>query len=581
MPLIRIICSLLLLASIAEAETMRGLYGELGVRYEQYDRADKYADTERNTLLQDYSMGYASYLYNPLFLMYDLEATLHYEDTHVTSNGNDKNKKIRGVEYNLDLKFIQKTDYPFRIFALKRQRPYWDDSPGRNYYLDENVERAGINGLVRMALFNLGYTAEITDINRDGNEEVDNRKDIRYTLSLDKKMSDSYLNANYIHNNREVNRTILASNYSPQSYSYQTHETTNDVNLRYDWTISPTLKFNTWGRYFDNNNTNFVDTSGSAGLQWQPTKQYTASVDARVDRFKSDYGETKTMNLIAASYYRVGRSLTLDQSLSMMNSSGDFGSYSSNNVRVGGRYNKPFGDNYTFRANGYITLDNDTNAFTDLNETEYENNIVTYNVGSGISKYILSLKGTLSFDASYSNRQATASESIEVISANTYFKAKPLSNLEYLFRADYTKEFRDYANSVVLSQLNKIDAERYSADTGFKYTTSLTRKGRMSLEAGISHSSREDTTGASVQRTLPRGRLDLRYKPVRSVTYSAVGNVFQDMQAETTTYTARTDLVWNVRQTIVQLGASYLEQVGGYLGERKDTRLHAEIKRRF
>ncbi len=581
MPLIRIVSALLLLVLFVEAETSRGLYGELGWRYEQYDRIDRYGETERGTFLQDYSMGYSSYLLSPLFLMYDIEATLHYEDTDVIANGYEQNRKIRGIEYDIDLSFIQKTNYPFRVYAVKSQRPYWDVTLDRSYYLDEDSERVGIDGLARLELFNLRYSAEIFDITRAGSNEEEERTDIRYTLSLDKQMSSSYLTMNYIYNDREQDRTLYASDYVSQDTNYQIHEVTNDANIKYDWKISPTLKLNAWGRYFDNNNSNYVDTLGNVALQWRPNSKYTATIDATVDRFKSDFGELKTMSLGATSDYRVSEFLTLDQSLTMMSSSGDFGEYDSNYFRMGGRYHKPLGDDYTLRADGYITLNRNRSAISDLNETEYENSIVTYSAGSGISKYYVPLKGTLSFDVRYLNREATASESMQVASAKTLFIAKPLYNLSYSLGADYAKEYSDFSSSLVYNDREDIVSDRYGVDTGVKYSTSLTRKGRISAEAGVSHRVHKDNIGTSVIRTLPRGSLDLQYRPIRSLTFTAHGSVYQDVQAETTTYTAKSDLMWNVRQTIVRLGALYTEQVGGLLGEKQDTRLHAEIRRKF
>ncbi|MEN8146983.1 MAG: hypothetical protein ABFR02_05125 [Campylobacterota bacterium] len=581
MPLIRIISALLLLVLLAEAASTRGLYGEIGYSYEQYMRSDKYATTERGTFLQDYSIGYDSYLYSPLFLMYDVEVTLNYEDTKADISGTDQTKKIRGTEYDIDLKFIEKTNYPFRVFAVKRQRPYWDITPGRSYYLDEDTEQAGINGLVRMDIFNIRYSANILDTKRMGNEEEDKRKDIKYTLSLDKKMKDSALWIDYIYNDRDVDRTIFASNYVLQDSVYQTHEITNDVNLRYEWEISPTLKLHARGQYFDNNASNLVNTMGTVSLSWRPTEKYTAGLDATVNSYNGDFGGVDTVSVAANSDYRASKFLTLDQSLTMMRSSGDFGEYDSSYIRAGARYNKPFGDNYTFRANGYITFNRYYSDLSDFNETKYENNIVTYSAGSGISKYFVPVKGTLSFNGLYTNSEATASESNEQISVNTLFTTKPIPNLDYTLRADYARTNIDYTNSLTNSDRGVVVADRYSAETGIKYSTTLTRKGRVSAELGIVHSMREDTTGAAVTRTLPRGNIDAYYRPFRTLTLTARGSVHQDVQAEITTYTGSSDLTWNVRQTMVHLGVKYMEQAGGFLGQRQDTRLNAEIRRRF
>jgi len=351
------LCILTLLPAALCADYTRGLYGKIEYVLMHDNVSDKYNDTDRKSFVQNYQLGYESFIYSPRLLTYDLGFSLYIDNsnTDVNNNGTEIKSKneTKHTNYKAYLNFIKKTRYPFTIFYEKIDSPLWSTAPNGTTLVTYKTDKSGIYGRAKLETFNLNYEYKQTKTEKTESFAFENGDNRRFAIGLSKQFDENKTaSINYSHETRDYYRTDRGLNYQDSW-----HDVVDNAIATYSWIISKTVQFTGAVNYLKNEYLEYENLSGTASLNWAPNEKHNENFSITVDNSKTREGSNTFISANEAGSYIHTENLTTSHSFQVYNARGDLYNLTLASVTGGVNYLKSFSDTFNTSVGATVTGD--------------------------------------------------------------------------------------------------------------------------------------------------------------------------------------------------------------------------------
>ncbi|WP_200762553.1 hypothetical protein [Nitrosophilus alvini] len=548
----------------------RGLYGKLEYVLMNDKIEDKYNSTERKSFIQNYELGYESYLYSPLLLTYDIGTSFYVDDTTSTTKSETSTTKsennIKHTNYKAYLHFIKRSNYPFTIYKEKIDSPLWSTQADTATLVTYKTDKQGIFGRLKLKYFDLNYEVRDTETEKTESFAYETGNTRRYSLGISKQFDmNKTASFNYSHQTRDYYRTDTGLGYTDQW-----NDVVDNATANFSWRMSETMNMRTFASYLKNSYFELEDLSGSINFNYHPNEKLSASTSLTANNMKTKDGTNNYITFNENSTYRVTENFSTNQNLQIFNASGDTSNMTLTSLTLGSNYIKKFSKSMTGTLNASVTGRMEKFG-DDGNSTISDRNMLSYTLGSGITKNFEESRSSLSANISYYQLISTTSDSTRRITLNAGYNKKFSEKLSYYLKMYATRDENTYTNN---NETTERTTNILSIDNAVNYWTLVGYNGKLTSKAGVTYSS-----GTFTNRVNPYANATFMYMIRRNLMFKAVGRVSSDTAYDIVTYSGTADMTYRIRKIQIRVGTQLSSQTGGSFGERTHTNYYFRISR--
>ncbi|MDD5156659.1 hypothetical protein [Sulfurimonas sp.] len=553
----RAIIALISSFTILQAES-NGFYGNLEYGYTENRASDVNNKSSQEAMIQNYTLGKTGYVYNPNLMSYLVQGSLMVTDTTNKTNDQSYDSKNKSMNYRVSTDFIRSTKYPFSLYGEKTSNPYSSIQAGSSMSYNQTDDRYGVNGSVELPYFNLRYSGESSDMQRDETNADETRKNKNYTLSVDKRFNDGTFSAVYSNRTRDYLRDDRYFQ-SKQEWSDQAQ----DIRINGSWNVDKTLRIDSYLTYMDSSYSDMKNMMGSVNINWNPTAKYMASVGATASTISSGGKSSDTVMLFGNSSYMVTPEFTTTQNVSLYRVAGDYSDMTMGTAMLGGHYTKALEDNLVLTAGLDVIGKVEKNkAVSDINITAPDRNSYSYTASFGASKRVEAISSSLSGNLSYYNSESTLNDSTKRISANMMLSTMISNNFYNTLSGYYTSETGRYYTDPTTGAI-QMDLESVTVDNNLRYWYDVGYDGKISLGGGVTYSESQYNQQEKLVRIFPHAEGSFTYKFFRTLLFNSNLSASQDSVSDLTNYSAYIGLNYTLRKIIMSFGTRYFYQTSG------------------
>ena len=565
----------ILLALCTAEATLHGgqIYGSVGYSYAQ-EWADRDGQkSEYRTFLQNYGIGYRSYLYSPKLMTYDLFAGFNASDGSTTTNHLENETQVRDLNYRARLGFIQATRFPFSIYAEKRSSPTTDISSDLTLSLEEEIERYSIDGRMNLSTVDIAYGAQKYTDDSQGPLLHDMRDEMEYRVSLGKRKRDYDYRLSYTRRDLKREDEIQHSNGSLEKRNYD--DLSDQMTLQHRLSISKTVKWNNYAYYYDSSSQQQKSVSLNSDLNWRPSDRYSASISV-MGSYYAPYegGDSKAMALHANSNYKVTENLSTTQSIGLGINQNETSETNNALAQLGVYYHKRLFDGPAFRIGGYVSMNSFNADRVDANATENDKEILMYALNGGVSQRFDPIRSTVDVQVDYYSSDASTHDARQryALQGRLNTNIAGGNNKLGLYYSKEDIESADYGASWT---------EYMHFDESFLYNASLGINGRLSSQVGVQYAITRSSAQIEQRRSIPYLDLNANYRMLRQIQLKAHMRVDKDFENDLMNYLASFGMGYNIRQIQLNFDAYYFEQNSDAIGKSSRVKVLMKVSRRF
>ncbi len=565
---------LALLPAVLSADYTRGLYGKIEYVLMHDNVSDKYNDTDRKSFVQNYQLGYESFVYSPRLLTYDLGFSFYIDNSNTDVNNNGTTIKSKNetkhTNYKAYLNFIKKTKFPFTIYYEKIDSPLWSTAPNGTTLVTYKTDKSGIYGRAKLESFDLNYEYKQMKSEKTESFAFENGDNKRFAIGISKQFDENQTASfNYSHEIRDYYRTDRGLNYRDSW-----HDVVDNAIATYSWIISKTMQFSTAVNYLKNEYLEYEDLTGTATLNWTPNEKHNENFSLTVDNSKTKEGTNTFISANESGSYRVTENLTTSHGFQVYNARGDLYNLTLASVSAGASYLKKFSETFNATVGATVTGRTENYDYSDANVTIQDRNILSYTLTSGLSKTFPEDRSALSAGVSYYQLISTTSDATNRLTTNASYNKKFTNRLSYYLKFYSTTDRNTYTaadNNTTTRTTNII-----SVDNNLNYWRPVGYNGKMTLKAGVIYSS-----GTFADRVNPYGAFTFFYMLRRDLMLKTLARVSSDTAYNVTSYTGSADLIYRIRKVEMRTGVQMSRQSGGTFGYRDHINYFFRISRRI
>ncbi len=565
---------LALFPALLYADYSRGAYGKIEYVLMHDNVSDKYNETDRKSFVQNYQLGYESFVYSPRLLTYDLGFSFYVDssDTDVNNNGTTTRSRneTKHTNYKAYLNFIKKTKYPFTIYYEKIDSPIWSTAPNGTTLITYKTDKSGIYGRVNLDLFSLNYEYRQTKSEKTESFAFENGDNKRFSIGISKQFDENRTaSINYSHEIRNYYRTDTGLNYQDSW-----NDVVDNAVATYSWIISRTMQFSGAVNYMKNEYLEYEDLTGTVSLNWTPNKKHNENFSLTVDNSKTKDGSNTAISANETGSHKLTENLTTNHGVQIYNAKGDLYNLTLASVTAGANYMKKFSDTFNATVGATVTGRTEKYDYSESNTTIQDRNIFSYTLSSGLSKTFPEDRSALSAGVSYYQLISTTSDATNRLTTNASYNKKFTERLSYYLKFYSTTDRNTYTaadNNASTRTTNII-----SVDNNLNYWRPVGYNGKMTLKGGVIYSS-----GTFANRVNPYGALTFFYMLRRDLIFKSVARVSSDTAYNVTSYTGTADIIYRIRKVELRTGVQMSKQTGGTFGNRDHINYFFRISRRI
>ncbi|BBG66102.1 hypothetical protein NNO_1399 [Hydrogenimonas sp.] len=556
------------------ADYTRGVYGKLEYVLMHDNVSDKYNSTDRKSFVQNYQIGYESYIYSPRLLTYDLGFSFYVDNTTSDVNNNGSSTKseneTKHTNYKAYLHFLKKADYPFTVYYEKIDSPLWSTSPGGTTLVTYKTDKSGIYGRVKTDLFNLSYEYRESKTEKTESFAYENGDSKRFALGINKQLDENRTASfNYSHEIRNYYRTDLGLNYTDSW-----NDVIDSAVATYSWLISKRLAFSSAVNYLKNDYLDYQNLTGTVSLNWTPSKKHSETFSIVADNTKTKEGTNTFVSLNESGNYKFSKSFSTNHGFQIYNASGNLYNMTLASATLGSNYLKEFSETLSTSFGLSVTGRAEKYDYSDQNVTIRDRNMFSYTLSTSTTKQFPEGRSNLSAGLSYYQLISTTDDATQRITANTIYNKKFTDQLSYYLKMYGTFDKNTYtaADNNETTRTTNI----FSVDNALNYWRAVGYNGKMTLKAGVVYS-----VGTYANRTNPYGTFTFFYMLRRDLMFKTLARVSSDTAYNVTSYTGSTDLIYRIRKIEMRTGIQMSRQTGGGFGERNHINYYFRISRKL
>jgi hypothetical protein len=429
---------------------------------------------------------------------------------------------------------------------------------------------------MELPYFDLRYSAESSNMQRDESfaDETRNNKD--YMLSIYKSFNSGTLSAVY---NDRFRDYLREDRYYNSTQDWSDHS--RDTRINSTWNIDKTLRLGSSLSYFDNSMSDMKNISGNVNLNWHPTDRYTAGADLSVNRMSAGGYGSDTLMFGGNSSYQMTPEFSTTQNISLSRISGDYTEQTMGALMLGGHYVKSLENGLILTTGVDLMGKSEQNSVaSDYNLTMPDRKSYSYTVSQGASKAIESINSRVSGNISYYDSWTTLDETTNRLSANMMLSAMIRHNITYTLSGYYFKEESQYFSSLDES-ITERNAQALTVDNIMRYWQNISYDGKLSLGGGVSYTVSKSDQSERLTRVFPHLDGSFTYRFFQTLLLDSTISASQDSVSDLTNYSAYLGLNYTLRKIMMSFGTRYLLQTGGSLQERTQSSAFFKVSRTF
>ncbi len=552
----------------------RGLYGKLEYVFMQDSIKDSYNETKRKSIVQNYELGYESFIYSPYLLVYDISGGWLIDDstTDISGESGDysTNRNVETTNYRAYLHFIKYSKYPFTVYKEKIDNPIWTTEPNRAALTTYKTDSQGITGRIKSDIVKVGYEIRDYKIDRTESFAVENQKKRRYALTLSKEFDENltaYLSAS--HENRDYYRNDWGIGYT-DIWS----DTYDSVTGNVSWKIDPANMMTFFSSYMKNSYLEYQDTMATITYSYFPGTKFRANLSVTADSMETAEGTNNYLTLSGNSSYQIQENWSTNQVLTLYNASGDTIDMSMATLTLGTNYTKEHSETLTSNYNASVTASSEKYG-NDTNLTLTDRTLLSYTLGAGAVKNFPESHSSVNAGVTFYQLISSANDSSKRASLYGGYNKRFLQNLSYRLKASLLRDEAAYYDATLDSTTTR-STNIIDVDNMINYWRNVNSKGKLNLTAGAKY-----TSGIFKTRFNPYANAEFTYMLRRALILKAIGRVSSDTAYGTTTYTGNLEMVYSIRKVRISVGSYYSSQTGGSPGQKTHTNIYFRIIRRL
>lgn len=559
--------------------TTRGIFGSVEYGYTQESADSSYNTSSRSSFLQNYTLGKRGSIYSPNLMSYLLQGSLLINDTQGTANELTNDSSSQNLNYRINTDFIRGTRFPFSVFADRSSSPYSSVQTGSSLSYNQTTGRYGFSGSAELPYFNLRYSAEASNMQRDESFADETRNNKAFMVSIYKNFTAGSFSTVYTDTYRDYDRNDNTLN-TQQSWS----DHTRNASMNGTWNVDKTLRVASALSYQDNSYLGTKSMSGNVNTSWRPSDRYTAGLDLSANSLKGTDTRNDILMLGGNSYYQVTPEFSTTQNIMLSHISSNFMKQMMETLTVGGNYVKTLEDSLVVNAGANIMLKGEQNsAATDMNATLPDRTTYAYTLTTGASKRIDAIRSRVSVNMSYYDSVSSSNEDTNRLSTSVMLNTDLQENLTYTLSGYFTKEQSQYLQSYAISDSNMTqrDYQVLALDNTVRYWRDIGFNGKAALGGGVSYTISQSGQSEKMTRIFPHIDGSFSYRFFNALLLSSSLSASQDSVTDLTNYSAYLGFNYTLRKIIMSCGARYFTQTGGTLDERTQNSAFFKISRTF
>ncbi len=563
-----------LMPALLSADYTRGVYGKIEYVLMHDNVSDQYNETDRKSFIQNYQLGYESFVYSPRLLTYDLGFSFYVDnsDTDVNNNGSTtaSSNESKHTNYKAYLNFIKKTKYPFTVYYEKIDSPIWSTAPDGTTLITYKTDKSGIYGRAKLDIFALNYEFRQTKTEKTESFAYENGDNKRFAIGITKRFDENMTaSINYSHEIRDYYRTDIGLNYQDSW-----NDVVDNAVATYSWIVSKTMQFSGALNYLKNDYLEYENLTGTLSLNWVPNHKQNENFSLTFDNSKTKDGSNTAISVNETGTYKLTKNLTTNHGFQIYNAKGDLYNMTLASVSAGANYLKSFSDTFSATLGITTTGRAETYDYSDSNATIQDRNMLSYTLSSGLSKNFPKDRSALSAGVSYYQLISTTSDATNRLTTNASYNKKFTDRISYYFKLYTTSDRNRYTD--VDGNVSTRTTNIVSIDNNLNYWRPVGYNGKMTLKGGVIYS-----TGTFADRVNPYGSLTFFYMLRRDLMLKSIARVSSDTAYNVTSYTGSADIIYRIRKVELRTGIQLSTQTGGTFGNRDHLNYFFRISRRI
>ncbi|MCK4974946.1 MAG: hypothetical protein KAR81_06805 [Sulfurimonas sp.] len=574
-----LLCLFLALTSMLSAQNYkdRGFYGALSFLYSEDELTNSSYTRSRQNFTNKYDLGYIGNIYSPRLLQYTLKGSIRSDKLKEDTS----TQKTDSNDYGINLKFIQGTKYPFRIYANQTSSPistqYADLSTSYIY----DTETQGLSGTVNLAPYMFAYGMSNYKGISEYADKVQNTQNDSYFSSFQYVTESHHVSIKYKHNTEENVQHYLNDNVRSVN---QVKET---IDLSYKTKISEDLKLDSDASYESDEYYETTSMRARADLRWNPERaKYSASLSTTATQLEYQEGDAASVfnafNVSQTLNYDLGSGISLSQGalIYIYDAPTVKGTNTNLNLGVSHTYKRDIFEDAKFNLSTKLMVqknDSTTKEIKDDNSTSSSSTAVekyVFNLNASVTKELPSIESRFSVNSSVN--LSTSSEDYQQQRFN--FNAALISKLFYIVNNNLSARYS--MTNISGSTTSSSYSTRSLRDT-LNFNFRLGIRGRMAFNFGMEHISITTDEG-SESHLDPMAAIDLNYRFFRRLMFNSSVNIKK--YYDTLEYKGVLNLTYKAGKTSVLMEYQYNKneiQQEDRKVENERTNLKVQLVRRF
>ncbi|MCK4737686.1 MAG: hypothetical protein KAT10_03930 [Sulfurimonas sp.] len=549
-----LLCLFLAFASMLSAGNYRdrGFYGSLGFLYTEDESTTSRNTTSVQTLSNNFDLGYTGNIYSPRLLQYTLKGSIRSDKL----KNNTSTQKNTSNDYGIDLKFIQATQYPFRIYANQQSTPTSTQYADYSISTVQESQSQGISGSVGTSFGRFTYGASNHESVSENADKIQNTKNSNY-------------NSSYSYNSERHNISATYSHRTEENVQYYLNNSVKSVDnnkdmlkLSYKTSILKDLKLNSEASYETDEYYGVTEVDANVDLQWRPKKaNYDASLTMSATQLEYQEGdvasEFNAFNVSQTLNYKLKSGISLAQgaTIYIYDAPTVTGTNTNLNLSASHSYKRDIFEDTRFSLSTRAMVQKSDSTITqvkDINSTSSTStsNAVeryTFGVNARATKELSSIESRLSMNASVN--MITSSEDRQEQRFN--FDLALVSRVFYIVNNSLTASYSMSNNS------NAGESSSYSTRSlqdSLNFYFRLGMRGRITFNFGMNYLS--TTTDISTKNSLtPTAAVNLNYRFFRRLRFSS--NINIKKYYDTLQYAGGMGLTYSAGKTSMSMNYRY------------------------
>lgn len=551
--------------------------GRVGYDYIGTESSYENAKVSSSTFLQNYALGYASYVYHPKLVSYSLSTGVTLSDSKsVRGEGEASESKLEGVNYNANVSLLSGTKIPITVYAQKNSNPYEFTQSNQTFLTANTSSSFGINGVIALPAYTITYGMNQNDSHSESIQMDEKRKEDTYTLGLVKPIENGSLRLTAVERAREYMR-----NDKLFGTAVDWSDRIREIRADGRWTPNKDVSLSSYGNYTSNSSVSMNTLNAGVTANWRVSDKLLLNSGLMGSSMSASGSQTDSVSLNVGSSYRVSDTIASTQQVNLYKMASSGTSMTMETVAVGASYSKPLENNKHFSLAGTVTglgqqmEGKDVNATTSANVTSLQ-----YAINTNVSKFYAPYNTRISAGANYSTSTSSNGAENNRYSFTASLNATPMKNLVYQLKANYSQ---DEILSVVSNREEYRNYEMLGIDNSLRYSGLIGMDGQYSANIGIWYTASKngDLNSSRFERINPHANATLSYQLLRWLQLTSNASIANDLVYDIINYSVNMGLNARVRALIMSAGASYSYQQGGPLRDTSQQNIYFKISRGF